>query len=457
MDFLTTVLLILAGIIGSVYCIELFQFRPRLALLVFLFFVLIQGLLVNQVGGIAHPVGKALTYIDETVILLIFGIILLDTFVSRRRVYLTPLCAGLAIIAITGTVGGLIGRTPALIVISDILIFFKGFMVFYIFSCFYYAEEKLKAGIKYFGMIGIVIVFLGLLELYKPIEFRALTGNELLEDYWRMGIPSVQSIFVHAGIFGWFCGFCALFSFALYLHEKKRSYIFLFLVFTLGVLISMRVKAIVALVAAVSFGLWLYSARYKVRLVGLIGIIAVIIMLFFGTQIYGVFRQQFQEYQNPLKPRNVLYRTGVIIAEKHFPFGVGFGRFGGEIAARYYSPVYDRYKFSQIHGLWPKGRFLRDTFWPMILGELGFVGFIAYGGVMIFLFRLLLKSYRRADTPFLKAFTLGVLMVYIEAMMESLAEPVFIKPPACYVLFAVMGISYSLYLNRGMVKTAERV
>jgi len=284
-------------------------------------------------------------------------------------------------------------------------------------------------------------------ELYKPVEFRALTGNALLLSYWRMGIPSVQSIFTHPGLFGWFCNFCALFAFALYLHKKKRRYIFLFLVFILGVLISMRLKSIAALAIAVGFGLWLYSVRAKVKLVCLIGIIAVIIMLFFGAQISGIVREQIREYRNPLKPRNVLYKTGIMIAEDHFPFGVGFGRFGGEIAARYYSPIYHRYEFEWIHGLWPGGRFLRDTFWPMILGELGVIGFIAYWGILIYLFQILLKSYRIADSPFLKAFTLGVCLVFIDGVIESLAEPIFTKPPACYLLFAVMGISYSLYIN----------
>jgi len=447
MDIMTIFLLVLAAIISTLYLLRIFQIYPLHVLSIFLLFILVQGVLVNQVGGSAAPLGQLLTYIDETAILLLFSIVLLDTFVRRRRVYLAPLCAGLMVIAITGIIGSLIGRTPVLIILSDMLIIFKGFMVFFIFSHFYYSEEALKNQIKFFGGAGMVIVFLGVIELYKPIEFRVLTGNALMIDYWRMGIPSVQSIFIHPGIFGWFCGFCALFVFARYLHQKKGSYIFFFVIFTLGILISMRVKAIAALVVAVGFGLCLYSSRAKVKLVGLVGIIAAIIVLLFGTQISGIFREHFKEYQDPHKPRNILYRTGGIIAEKHLPFGVGFGRFGGEIAARYYSPVYSQYKFERIAGLSPEGKFLRDTFWPMILGELGVVGFLAYVAVILFLFLLLLKSYRSAGSPLMKAFTLGVLMVYIEALVESLAEPVFVKPPACYFIFAVMGISYSLYFS----------
>ena len=446
LESFSMMLLFLTGVVFCLYYIILFQYRPRLILAIFLLFILMQWLLVNRVGGRATLIGQVITYIDEGVINLLSIAVFLDTLNRRRPVYLMSVIAGLGIIVITGTIGSLIGWTPPLIVISDMLIYLKGFMVFYIFAYFYYPEEKLRTQVRFFGAIGILILFLGVMELSNPVGFRALTGNVMKID-WRVGIPSVQSIFIHPGLFGWFCGYIALFAFAFYLHKRSRSLMFLFVFFVLGVLVSMRLRVIAALAVAVVSGLWIYASRAKVKLIGLIGIVATVILLLFRTQITGIIREQIEEYKNPLKPRNVLYKTGITIAEKHFPFGVGFGRFGGEVAARYYSPVYYRYKFERIHGLWPEGRFLRDTFWPMILGELGVIGFIAYGGVLLFLFRTLLKSYRSADSPFLQAFTLGVCLVFIEGVVESLAEPVFTKPPACYFLFAVMGISYSLSLN----------
>lgn len=446
MDLVTIILLIVAGILGTVIFFIFFQYRPRLILGTFLFYVIFQWLVVNRAGGDLTSLGRILTFIDEIFIVGIFFIILLDTFLRRRKVYLVSISFGLAIVVGTGIIGGLIGGTPPVIIASDILIFLKGFMVFYIFSYFEYFEAKLKKGVVVFTVVGIIILLVGGVELYKPAEIRMLLGNVTSID-WRMGIPSVQSVFIHPGLFGWFCGFSALFAFAFYLVRRKGTDMFFFIIFTLGVLISMRLKAVVGLALSAVFGLWLYSSRAKVKLVCMIGMVAVLVTILFGSKISGMVGEQIREYQNPLKPRNVLYRTGFKVAEEYFPFGAGFGRFGGEIAARYYSPVYRRYKFELMYGLWPGGRFLRDTFWPMILGELGVIGFLAYVAVLILLFRLMVNSYHRADSVFLKSFTLGVCLVFIEGVIESLAEPVFTKPPACYLLFAVMGISYASYLR----------
>ncbi len=445
-DPFTLILLFLLAGIFCLYYIIVFQCFPRVVLAVFLLFILFQWLLVNRVGGKTALIGQGITFLDEMIIILLFSLITLDALIRRKKLPFALLSIGVGLFLIAGIIGSLIGRTPFYIVISDMLIYLKGFMVFYIFAYLHYPEDKLRTQVRFFGGIGILILLLGGVELYNPVGFRALIGN-VTEIDWRVGIPSVQSIFIHPELFGWFCGYIALFVFAFYLYKKKGSLLILFVLLILGVLISMRLKAIAALAVAVVSGLWIYSSRAKVKLIGLIGIMTALILFLFWTQITGVIQEQIEQYKNPLKPRNVLYKTGIMIAENHFPYGVGFGRFGGEVAARYYSPVYYRYKVNQVYGLWPEGRFLRDTFWPMILGELGLVGFIAYAGVLIYLFRILLKSYRSADSTFLKAFTLGACLVFIEGVVESLAEPVFTKPPACYFIFAVMGVSYSLYLN----------
>ena len=449
------------GVLAAVFfCLLLFQRFPRFCLSLFLVFILFQWIIVNWLGGKSFSAGLALTYLDEGVILALFLLVALDTVIRGKTVRLTMAGVGIGVFLLAGIIGNLIGRTPFVIVISDIFIYLKGFLLFMIFAYFGYPTEKLKVQIRFFAVLGLIIVFLGLVELANPIGFRSLTGNVMTID-WRVGIPSVQSIFIHPGLFGWFCGYNALFAFAFYLCTRRPGSLIIFIIFILGGLISMRLKVIGAVTVSVIFGLWLYSSRAKVKLVFLTGIIAVLILVVFRTQIGGVVSEQIEEYAHPLKPRNVLYKTGYLLARKHFPFGVGFGRYGGDVAARYYSPVYHEFRFEQIHGLWPEGQFLRDTFWPMVLGELGVIGFIAYCAVLALLFRILLKAYRSADSILASAFTLGTCLVFIEGLIESLAEPVFTKPPACYFIFAAMGISYSLYCRRkpgrasGAQKTAD--
>ena len=443
------------GAVAVVFCcLLLFQHFPRLCLSLFLVFILFQWIIVNWLGGKSFSAGRALTYLDEGVILALFLLVALDTVIRGKTVRLTMASVGIGVFLLAGIIGNLIGRTPFVIVISDIFIYLKGFLLFMIFAYFVYPPEKLKNQIMFFAILGLIIVLLGLVELVNPIGFRSLTGN-VTRIYWRAGIPSVQSTFIHPGLFGWFCGYNALFALAFYLCKRRLGSLVLFIIFILGGLISMRLKVFGAVTVSILFALWLYVSRAKVKLVLLIGTIAVLFLVVFRSQIGGVISEQIEEYKHPLKPRTVLYKTSYLLAKKYFPFGVGFGRYGGDVAARYYSPVYHEFRFEQIHGLWPEGQFLRDTFWPMVLGELGVIGLVAYCAVLALLFRILLRSYRSADSILASAFTLGTCLVFIEGLVESLAEPVFTKPPACYFIFAAMGISYSLYTRRLNSLTAQ--
>ena len=67
------------------------------------------------------------------------------------------------------------------------------------------------------------------------------------------------------------------------------------------------------------------------------------------------------------------------IAKDHFPFGSGFGTYGSYYSSVYYSPIYYKYGLNTIFGMsLDNHKFLCDSFWPMILGQSGFVGVTLY-------------------------------------------------------------------------------
>ncbi|OQY41575.1 MAG: hypothetical protein B6240_15025 [Desulfobacteraceae bacterium 4572_87] len=57
---------------------------------------------------------------------------------------------------------------------------------------------------------------------------------------------------------------------------------------------------------------------------------------------------------------------------------------------------------------------------------------------------LIRRAQKTLSSPFSQAFALGTFMVFIEALVESLASPVFVKGPEVYFLFGAMGILFSL-------------
>lgn len=56
-----------------------------------------------------------------------------------------------------------------------------------------------------------------------------------------------------------------------------------------------------------------------------------------------------------------------------------FATFGSDQAARNYSRLYYQYGFNSLFGMNTKdGSFLSDTFWPMAIGQFGWIGSILY-------------------------------------------------------------------------------
>ena len=79
--------------------------------------------------------------------------------------------------------------------------------------------------------------------------------------------------------------------------------------------------------------------------------------------------------------RTYMYITSLKVFEDYFPLGPGFGTFGTDSAAKYYSPLNYHYDLNNIWGLNPDDTagtsFYSDTFYP-ILAQFGIVGVILF-------------------------------------------------------------------------------
>lgn len=101
----------------------------------------------------------------------------------------------------------------------------------------------------------------------------------------------------------------------------------------------------------------------------------VVALLFLGVIFVGSY--QIQTYlMNVNAPRYLFFLHGAELANRFFPLGAGFSTFGSDQAARLYSPLYYEFGFSYLFGLNPEdGSFLSDTFWPMAIGQFGWIAF----------------------------------------------------------------------------------
>jgi hypothetical protein len=102
---------------------------------------------------------------------------------------------------------------------------------------------------------------------------------------------------------------------------------------------------------------------------------------------------QFSKYflSEDMTPRLLLILEGLNIFKENFPFGIGPGYYGSAASSLLYSPIYTELGWTNHWGLGenPETNFLNDSFWPMIMAQYGFLGFI----VVIAIFRKFFYSY----------------------------------------------------------------
>lgn len=134
--------------------------------------------------------------------------------------------------------------------------------------------------------------------------------------------------------------------------------------------------------------------------------------------------------------RSQLFLTSIQILQDCFPIGTGFGTYGSDVAGNFYSPVYVRYGFLRHPELQPGSAFFSDTFWPIILGQTGFLGttfYITALGLLFFKALQVRAVHRNAYA--------AVLFLLAYLLISSTSEPTFCNtvsiPPAMILGFSI--------------------
>jgi hypothetical protein len=392
---------------------------------------------------------------EEAVILIVFVAIVLRRIFYGKKWPRTGIELPLIILLIIAVISTLRSELVSYeLAAFDMFLLLKGFLVFYIFFLLDFTDKNIRYICGIFFAIAGIIFLAGLVDLAAPVFFRNFINTTTYIDY-RFGIPSVQSIFIHPGMFGWFMAFFACFSYAFFTVFEKNKYLVFMILFALGVMLSMRFKPMGGLAIAVLAAFILTASHKKVKFFFILSGIGLLFVILLGNKIQLLFEDKLYTYiKNPAIyniARNALYTTSFRIAADYFPFGAGFATFGGWIARIYYSPLYYDYGISFVWGLEEGGLFLNDTFWPVIIGQFGFFGLICYMWILVSFFRRTAKLFRETTDLFIKAFVLGVILVLAEGTVEAMADPVFLSPPQYFFIFSSLGIVYSLWAKKKAV------
>ncbi len=151
---------------------------------------------------------------------------------------------------------------------------------------------------------------------------------------------------------------------------------------------------------------------------------ALIIIAILGICV-GYFQIRYYFLDN-VTPRALFLSNGIATANDYFPTGTGFSTYGSNMAKVHYSPLYRQYGFHNIWGMNEKEQqFLNDNFWPMIMGQYGWIGMLLYVAILVVMFKLINKQLLNKQLK-IAGFSIFFLLLY-----SSVGGPIFVYYIGC--------------------------
>ena len=400
--------------------------RLKNIILVIMFYILIfQNALENYF--------KAFGILDEAIslILLLYGIYMIifnskKVKIDKHNVQII-ICS--IVIGAIGLTGNMIYKYQETIpLIKDGIALFKGIITYICVPMFFMnlkVSDYLEIINKHLKIISVSVLILVL-------------GNFIFDIFphyeIRFGIKSQQIFFSHPTYLASFSALLVgLLSVNLKNHKENKIYIFISLIILTT---TLRFKAI-AFIPIYMYMFYIVIIKERKLQIKDIVILCILGGIFAATQI--------REYvQNPDWARSALSITSLKIGRDHFPIGTGFGTYASWVSGESYSKIYDIYGLNKVWGLssdfyW----FVADTFWPMIIGQFGFIGLAIYTFIIY-------KIYRNIKNNDNLYYYFGQILLLLYLLVLSVAEASFSGPiVVMYMVFIGLlgkdkdkGISY---------------
>lgn len=232
----------------------------------------------------------------------------------------------------------------------------------------------------------------------------------------RYGMRSTKLFYSHLTVFDACCVLMVIILLIIqrYVEEKDKRKYFIWL----SVLIcsTLRSKVFGCVMALWLIYYFVFYRKKKFQLRTIVMFVLLVVLLGW-SQIEYYFFSEIQEGS----ARYQLLVKSFQIAKEHFPIGAGFATFGSHYSAVVYSPLYRKYGIWHIWGL-EKGYayFVSDSYWSMVLAQLGWIGLI---GMVLAIF-MQVQRLRKINISY---YATG-LFILAYLMIESVAASAFVHP-----------------------------
>lgn len=398
------------------YVIRNLKNKPEIITILTLSFML-QMVFRRYLSGIFLTICE---YFDEFMAILAVIYIFINAF-RKKKIFLkfeVKIFGAMLLLIAIGLLSNYIYEYQRIIpILVDILTYCK-FFVYYL-AARIYANNNLKIDIlkeSLSSKIRIIAVFLFALAILNIIV------PSLYEFYdYRYFANSIQLFFPHPTYLVAFSilGIIIL----LYDNNRKGNFKYL-LMMSIVTIFTLRTKAIVSLIAII----YIYIVSYKMKIKSNILIIFCVVIV----GIYIAYDQVEFYYLNDdiYTIRKEMTRDGIELANDKFPLGTGFATFGSSPADQFKSPLY--YQL----GYFDRGdQPLSDVFWPIIIAQNGWIGFVIFIYIIYSFLKYILKNIKK-DTIFFVC----SLSIFIYEIVASMAETAFFSPisPAYFIILGFM-------------------
>lgn len=365
------------------------------------------------------------SYIDEFITLIMLSYIACLCWyrrIEKKDFYIL-------LVLIVFTIIGFLSNVTSELFDRLFYIMLDAFWQWKVFLCFigakylskYDYRGKLVPGLLPIAETLIVVCFIcGIVSCFKDI---GMTFGE------RYGIPAFYFLFGNHGRYGIIIA-VSLLIVLLCETNIKRKKILIILAFVDMILST---KGIVYVIIPVYFLLWFIFERIdKSERIKPWMIVTIVIV---GVAVSGY---QIREYLlDGNSPRALLITHGFITANTYFPLGSGFGTYGSDVAARFYSPLYSAYGWSYKWSLGiENGSALNDNYLATIIGETGYFGLALY---ILALFMV----YRQINAVKIGAQVKAMMMSLFVCMMVAFLATGITKSSIGVMVFVVLGVFVS--------------
>lgn len=406
------------------------------------------------IASVFNPVMGGSSIADEIIILALSPFSFLGFVIFQRNSpVLSKFLSGYFIFLLLSTAVNSIVFAP----ISGILLSFAlDAKVFIFMFSLYYMYFKLIRGVNHY--YSFVSVFKGVLIV--SIFFSLFMVRDLIfGGVSLVGIPLWSNGvfgFVPIGLFTHKVGAAVSMALAcccatmLYIIYRKVIFLFLLAIFSYLLIASTSAKELAVIFSCIIVILFSknestkVSSKYRVEFFSVsVFVLAFIfvVLMYFGDLVFGEFLSRRLSRLSETTVRGLLYSASFDISLSNFPFGSGAASFASLPSREYYySPIYHEFGLSRFYGASPEySHFLMDTWWPKILGESGFFGFISYFSFFFYIYTYHFYMFFYSSSVYC---AFGFLVSSL-VIVSSLASPVF-NQDIGIVAASLMLISYSL-------------